>query len=1187
MKFRNYIFGRITDPYHSVEKIKNIFEFRKSTKSVKYFDLIKKAANSYKIKIEENSDTIKNDVHRFLRNNYICFENNVEEELIFINNYLYFEIITDKYIMICRKKIKRKFKTNLNYFYQNNKSINDLKKEKFISNLNSEIVGIFPSNFSIKFLKIYKNSLFTFIVEQSDYPLNLCYSYKGTIHVNDRNLYNIDSNYVLKDICNECVVKNNFKKKKNIYYNKNLYEIINKNNLRKYRILTKNNKNHNQIREENSFGNNTLDKCRQYENNINKNCTNDKNYEEYEKNKEGLYRLVLPMIQYCNYLTHGIQNIEYIKLKNKVNFLSSEMNEKYRCSKLFLNCSFFDKILIYDEKNDEYFLNLYKSKDQKIIFLLSGSHLHNKLFIINVEGNNRKSMNCFINLVQMNSKILQGKCFLEHFFNHIIFILKGKNNTTHIFFMRCKDLNHLIQNKKNKTQKFEKIKKLKKIGNLSKDGLYIHEEKSKMCRFPLYGLYSEKIEINIDKYIKKLITLDDCIIQDFDMTRYGLALCLYRNFLKPFVFIIYLFRKNVKFYDATSCSKDVIVQKRGKLSSNNGNSNRKEILVHKIKMIHLPIEKGSIQSGINNNFYNNFLNIHVSNTFVNTIRLVINLRQCIIALPKNIHKNRGQYNSYFKAKNNSFMYDIELEQIFQKNKNFAIKDIFINNSDSEQIPITLIYKIKDNDKIFFCENKKKEKYTTFFERINENVSNQEKHYHNKFNKDGKKKLYLFSHFPKEKFDLPNICKNDLPLFINPSKTIINAYPFYGELNICNYTDEYYFYLLNNFVIAYFHLTGSGGFNKKVDKFKGKTYLKIKALEDLTNCINFLKYKNISNTNNMYMYFYSNSGLLGGYILNNVKKIVKNIIFVNPMLDLFNNLTDINNHFVNSELLEFGKFKVNEFLLKKNKNIDIDNLTVLHTKKICPYPSQTIKSNNEIRQLKNDDKKMEKKMERGKLKCINKLYTLNRFPYFYYNNTKSIRKKIKYNINKNKRRYTKYYWKNNLFKNNLVMLYYICPYNNITAKYSEIYTNKENIKVEFKKYMDIKNDENLKNNIILHINNYDIICPNYNSIKFFLKYINYKNIEIKQYYYVNIKNYKYIQNGTKINFLNYSNYEYLQEQNNRNKDKDVCDIYLYNNKTNNFYVSISKNGGHTGFNDYISHTKKLMEKIYFIIFSNWK
>ncbi|EAA20703.1 hypothetical protein, partial [Plasmodium yoelii yoelii] len=258
------------------------------------------------------------------------------------------------------------------------------------------------------------------------------------------------------------------------------------------------------------------------------------------------------------------------------------------------------------------------------------------------------------------------------------------------------------------------------------------------------------------------------------------------------------------------------------------------------------------------------------------------------------------------------------------------------------------------------------------------------------------KLCLFSHFSKLCL-FSNLGKNDLPLFINPSKTIINAYPFYGELNICNYTDEYYFYLLNNFVIAYFHLTGSGGFNKKVEKFKGKGYLKIKALEDLTNCINFLKYKNISNTNNMYMYFYSNSGLLGGYILNNIKKIVKNIIFVNPMLDLFNNLTDMNNNFVKSELLEFGKFKINEFLLKKNKNVDLDRLTILHTNKIDPYFGQKIKNDKKVKIIK-----------RGKL------YTLNRCTYFYYNNkiNKKINNKINkkkkkaYNIDKNKRRYTK-------------------------------------------------------------------------------------------------------------------------------------------------------------------------------------
>ncbi|CRG98086.1 conserved Plasmodium protein, unknown function [Plasmodium gallinaceum] len=1046
MKIYNYIFGSIVDSYHHIEKIKNIFEYSRINKYFKEINILNKYLNNYKLGIEENRNKIKKDVHLILRNNYLRFEKNIEDELILMNRYIYFEVKSEDYVMICRKKVKRKHINNFD-FYQN-KSINELKNEKIISNLVSEIIAIFPINFNIKFFKIHRNNFFSFIIERNDNHLNYCYIFKNSVPIKDSNIDNIDSNYILKNICSENEVINNLKKKK---------RKDEKNELQKKRFLKKENIYNN--RNNGIIEKNNIDEC----------------YDKYNYNCNGngnnLYKIKFSMISKCIYLKDGIQNMEFIPLKNKIDFLSTELNNKYRCDKCYLNCSINDKKLIFEEKQKEYFLNLYKSKDKKKIFLLSGSHLHNKLFFLHI--NYKKSNNYQINFIQFKCSFLRGKCFMENFYHYIIFIYQNGSNID-IYFMNDNNLNYILEKKKKK-----------------KDVLYSHK----------YIVFLRREIMQIDNFLKKIITLENYTLQDFDFTKYGLILYLYKYFLKPYICVLYLFRKHVYLINNninngnnynTKTVKSKILKKK-----NNEKENR---LIAKLKMFILPIKKGSIICGINNIFENPFINFYISNTFINNINLVINLRKCLIALPKNIYKDKE-----FFFKNKNILYDNELEEIFKKNKEFDIIDVFINSRDNKKIPITLIYKKINNNNIYSMDKVYKNFHQYVIEESNEK---------------GYKNNITTNYY--------SIFKSHLPFFANSSKAIINVYPFYNEINICNYTDEYYFYLLNNFVIIYLHLRGSGGIQMKKDKNISRTYEKIKMIHDLIDCINFIKYKNISDTQNISLYLYSNSGLFGGYILNHLKKFVQNIIFINPFLDFFNNLTNFNNPYVKSEMLVFGYMDGNSLLLRNN-TIEIYQKKKKKKKKSC---------------------------------CVLMGKNTNSFPFLrMYKKCVFIKGKHK-NFKKHINSYKKIKFKNfiNNIKNNLFFLYSFCPYFNITPNYSEVFTNEKKHKNELI-FINERNNIPLKNRTILFLNKYDVICPNYNSIKYFLKYLNYKKIDIKNYYFVKTD---LTLINKKMNFLNYHN---------------------SHNHKGDFYISYSKRGGHSGFNSYLSFLNQTIDKIYFHIFKN--
>ncbi|KNG76364.1 hypothetical protein PFMG_02617 [Plasmodium falciparum IGH-CR14] len=387
-------------------------------------------------------------------------------------------------------------------------------------------------------------------------------------------------------------------------------------------------------------------------------------------------------------------------------------------------------------------------------------------------------------------------------------------------------------------------------------------------------------------------------------------------------------------------------------------------------------------------------------------------------------------------------------------------------------------------------------------------------------------------------------KNNLlvPHFVYPSKTIIHVYPFYNEMNLCTYNDEYYFYLLNNFVISYFHLRGSGGLMCHKDeegvrkKYIDKSKEKKKILDDFIQCINFLKYKNISNTENISLYLYSNCGMIGGYILSCIFKIVKNIIFVNPLLDIFNNLSDRNNPHVPSEYLEFGSMNINDYNIKKNIHISINkkNTNQIHFvyKKHCNG-------------YYNNDFKRKRKYIKGRyLKGTNKIVRNN-------NNNN--------NNNKNKYNSIPYY------------IYSMCPYYNIYPNYKEHFCNNSN-NISKEVFSLNKDNTNIffKSNILLYLNKYDIICSNYNSIKYFTKYIHYKNLTINYFYYYdndqNILDESHKQHNNKLNFINFKN----------NNEQ---------NENANFYISFSDKGGHSGYDSSSGYLNNMLDKIFLHFFIN--
>ncbi|VWU52227.1 conserved protein, unknown function [Hepatocystis sp. ex Piliocolobus tephrosceles] len=490
MKIRNYLFGHVADSYTYVEKIKNFFE---CNKYLKESNLLKSFVKNYDKRIRQNSGQISTDVHMLLKKNYMSFEKNDDKEFMLINKYIYFEIGTDEYIMICRKKLKRKFfqinydnnnnceftsnnsNSNLifnrsnysnisnNDYYKyydyhnlNNISLNDLKKKKLISNWNTEIIAFFPSNVNIKFFKIYRNDLFSFILERNDDSVNICYTYKNTFRIKDTNISKIDVKHILVDIYNEKVIKDRLKwktKRRNRYNNKkngtttNNFKITNKTNFINTKRIKdeKNEEGVGKKKKYRTYIDPDLDPC-YYDTFINNNgvvCK--KNYNVIVPIPD-LSKIKLHIIKNCIYLKKNVLNIEYIEAfhKNKYFFLTTKLNNKKRCSKLFLNESLLCRYKIYEEKKEDYYLNLYKSKDQKKVFLLSGNHIHNYAFWIRMEQKKVKIKNKKNKIKNKKNKIKNNKN-------------KIKNNKNKI-----KNNKNKIKNNKNKNNK-NKIKNNKKI----------------------------------------------------------------------------------------------------------------------------------------------------------------------------------------------------------------------------------------------------------------------------------------------------------------------------------------------------------------------------------------------------------------------------------------------------------------------------------------------------------------------------------------------------------------------------------------------------------------------------------------------------------------------------------------------------------------------------------------------------
>ncbi|GAB64459.1 hypothetical protein PCYB_011920 [Plasmodium cynomolgi strain B] len=289
--------------------------------------------------------------------------------------------------------------------------------------------------------------------------------------------------------------------------------------------------------------------------------------------------------------------------------------------------------------------------------------------------------------------LLRGKYFLEHFCHHVVLIGKG-DNRTEVYTLDC-DALHLYAGQ---------------LGRVKKRG------KEKIF-FPTHSVHITREEVPIDGRLRRMITLQNCTLHDFDMTKYGLVLYTYRYFLKPLLCLLYLF-------------------------------------------------------------------------------------------------------------------------------------------EGRELPITLIYRHSNNSNLYDIE---KECYKSFSQHVEEE--------HTSFTVTVTSLGDLCVHFfssQKWNLDMGIQVDNHLPLFIKTSKTIINVYPFYRQLNICSYSDESHFYLLNNFILVYFHLTGSGGLQegKKKKLYRSTTLDKLTTIRDFTDSINCLKHLNISDTESMSIYLHSNSGLLG-------------------------------------------------------------------------------------------------------------------------------------------------------------------------------------------------------------------------------------------------------------------------------------------------------------------------------------
>ncbi|EUD66619.1 hypothetical protein C922_02940 [Plasmodium inui San Antonio 1] len=1120
MKIRNYIFGRVTDPYSYLEKIKGLLELPsgKNTNKWKVPNFVQNCVRRYDEEVAKKSYRIKYDVHASLREDFLPSEGNTNEELLFHNRYLYFEYNTDKNLLVCRKKIKRRSRTN-NSFHHVNKSLDDLKREGYVSRDTSEIVAVLPTNCLIKSFCTKGNRFFAFVVERSDCYLNWGYVFRGSRLVRDAKLDHLACGAVSREGPSP------------------------RENGRRCPFRG---------RPPEGGPSRSVQRGAVQRRSVKRIPRNGAHHFADHSNCP---RSCLPY-HHLLYQREGVQNIAFLQRRRSTDlspshfsaahfspahffppdFLTTELDEKHRCSGLFLNtcsCTPPRKKLLLFEADEKNFLNIYLSKDMKRIFLLSGNHHTNDLFLIQCKDKSRKgTLHYELRLIKLVGKaLLRGKYFLEHFRHHVILIGKG-DDRTEVYALDC-DALHLHPGQ------------LGRVKNRGKEKI----------SFPTHSVHITKEEVPINGCLRRMITLQNCTLHDFDMTKYGLVLYTYRYFLKPIICLLYLF-----------------VKQRGGIAhwKENTKENR---LVAKMKILSVPITKGSIECGLNNLFQSHLISVYICNPFVSRTQVVVDLRRGVVALPRNVQrgeeadkgekqhnwkkqhnskkeknskkennskqeknptkeKNRTRENpngSFFRAKNR-ILYDLQLEDIFAKNKEYKIKDIFIRTQEGTELPLTLIYRHTNNANL--CDIQK-EPYKSFSKHVEEE--------YNSFTVTATSFGNLCVHFfhsPRWSLDIGVQVDEPLPLFIKPSRTIINVYPFYRQLNICSYSDESHFYILNNFIVVYFHLTGSGGLQcgKRNTLYRSATLDKFRTIRDLTDSINCLKHLNVSETESMSIYLHSNSGLLGGYLLNGQRKFLQNIILINPMMDFFNNLTDEKKPHVHSERLEFGCIDPEACLLRRGGA----TLTTGRRKRGrggnpqrkgggTPPQGRHNKSIGGRNRIWTSQRSMS-----GTFVPPQQSGTCQSKPHI------GIRRQC---------------------QKNLLLLHALCPYNNIQPTCSEVFSppDQSDQSIPFKLSVTTHRDNLFTSAVLLYLNKYDIICPNVNSVKYFLKYTHYQRVHVRFGYCSFGSDYV----GGSVNFLNFHSVDRTGE-----------------GQKKPLYISFSEQGGHGGVADYDSLLRRTLGRMHF-------
>ncbi|VUZ93140.1 conserved Plasmodium protein, unknown function [Plasmodium vivax] len=1080
MKICNYIFGKVTDPYSHIEKIKGLLELPAERVNSKWraTNFVQSCVRRYEEQVEEKSYKIKNDVHAALREDFSPSERNTTEELLFINRYLYFEHSTEKNLLVCRKKIKRRFGVN-SYFHNINKSLHHLKREGYVSRETSEVVAVFPANCFIKFFCTKGNRFSAFVIERSDCYVNWGYVFRGSWLVRDSDL-----DHFAGAAASEGGPSPRGGGRRD--------------SLRGYRAVQR------------------------------------------------LPRSGAPPLAghsnrpRCCLLYHGegVQNIAFMQTRrckdgpaghfSPPDFLTTELDEKHRCSRLFLNscrCLPPRKKLLLLEADEKNFLSIYLSKDTKRIFLLSGNHHTNRLFLIQCKDAPRKGTPHYeLRLIRLvGQPLLRGKFFPEHFRHHVVLLRKG-DNLTEVYSLPC-DALHLHAGQ---------------LGRAKKRG-------RERVFFPTHSVVVTREEVPIDGRLRRMVALQNCTLHDFDMTRYGLVLYAYRYFLKPLLCLLYLFSKRGRHHgrgEVDSSSPNI-----ASTPSTASTPAKESRLVAKMKILSVPIAKGSLQGGLNSRFQSHLISVYICNPFVSSTRVVVDLRRGAVALPRNVQGGqppRGgnekkeeneeneeypqnvanpqnmtkltkmtnpQSDPFFRAKNN-LRYDRELEGIFAKNKNYQIRDLFIPTQEGGELPVTLIYRRRRNGNLYHNE---KDHYKGFSKHVEEESAS--------FTVSATSWGDLCVHFsspPRWSLDVGVQVEEHLPLFIKPSKTIINVYPFYRQLNICSYSDEFHFLLLSNFILVYFHLTGSGGLQEGIRSplYRDTACNKLRTIRDLTDSINCLKHLNVSETDSMTIHLHSNSGLLGGFLLNGQRKFLQNVILVNPMMDHFNNLTEETNAHVHSERLEFGRIDPAAFLLRGGRAAPPTGLS--------QRGGGTSHQSGETPQ------------QRGGTPPGGK----HRQPRV------------------GKRRRFVPLPRRGACQTNLLLLRALCPYSNVDPSCSEVFspTKQPNQRIPFTLSVTPQRDNLFASAVLLYLNKYDVICKNANAVKYFLKYLHYERVHVRFCYY----SFGFDSVGGRVNFLNFHSGEPPGE-----------------GQKQPLYISFSDRGGHGGLADYDSLLRRTLGRIHFL------